>query len=97
MKTCKKCGNPQKMYWCKECESTNETTKCYNCGKKTTLDKDYHKGCDATQTEYDKVIDALNLIDEHAEHYCNDYDEAEAQERAYEIVADFIDLHAERQ
>ena len=48
MKTCKKCGNPTKIYWCKKCESTNETTKCYNCKGKTTLDKGYHDNCNGT-------------------------------------------------
>lgn len=47
-------------------------------------------------TEYDKVIDALNLIDEQAEQCSGDYDEQKARGKAYEIVADFIDKKAKR-
>ena len=49
-----------------------------------------------TQTEYDKVIDALNLIDEQAEQGNTEYDEDIARAKAYEIVADFINLNAKR-
>lgn len=84
------------MYWCKKCEDSHETTKCERCKGKTTLDKEYHTDCTITETRYDKVMDALNLIDEQAEHGNNDYDEAEERLKAYEIVADFIDLHAKR-
>ena len=48
------------------------------------------------KTEYDKVIDALNLIDEQAERGSGDYAEQKARQRAYEIVADFIDKKAKR-
>ena len=47
------------------------------------------------QSEYDKVIDALNLIDEHAEPH-DDYDQAKERFKAYEIVANFIDKKAKR-
>ena len=49
-----------------------------------------------TQTEYDRVIDALNFIDEMAEHNCQDYDEQKKQLKNYKIVADFIDKNAKR-
>jgi hypothetical protein len=48
------------------------------------------------QTEYDKVIDALNLIDEQAEQGSGDIDEQRARAKAYDIVATFIDLKAKR-
>lgn len=50
----------------------------------------------AKQNEYNKVIDALNLIDEMAEHSDPNYKEQKAQLKAYEIVANFIDKHAKR-
>jgi hypothetical protein len=48
------------------------------------------------QTQYNKVIDALNLIDEQAEQGGGNYDECTARSKAYEIVANFIDLKAKR-
>lgn len=50
----------------------------------------------AKQTEYDKVIDALNVIDEQAERSDNNYDEEMARAKAYKIVANFIDKNAKR-
>lgn len=47
-------------------------------------------------TQYDKLIDALNLIDEQAEHGNCDYDEEKARAKAYKLVADFIDKNAKR-
>ncbi len=47
------------------------------------------------QNEYNRVIDALNLIDEHAEPHA-DYEQAKVRAVAYEIVADFIDANAKR-
>ncbi len=47
-------------------------------------------------TEYDKVIDALILIDEQAEQGGGGYDEQKARGKAYEIVANFIDKKAKR-
>ena len=49
--------------------------------------------------EYNKVIDALNLIDAQAngEYETNDmYKEERVREKAYTIVADFINKHAKR-
>lgn len=46
------------------------------------------------KTEYNKIIDALNLIDEHAELGRCEYDDQVERLKAYEIVADFIDKHA---
>lgn len=46
------------------------------------------------QTEYNKIIDALNFIDEQAEQGNPDYDMATERLKAYEIVANFIDLKA---
>jgi hypothetical protein len=48
------------------------------------------------QTQYDKLIDALNFIDEIAEHASQDYDEDKQRAKAYKIVADFIDKNAKR-
>ena len=48
------------------------------------------------QTEYDKVIDALNLIDEQAYEGGLGYDCEMERKKAYEIVADFIDKKAKR-
>ncbi len=49
------------------------------------------------QTEYDKIIDALNLIDEQAESGAEEsYEEKMARTRAYNKVANFIDKHAKR-
>ena len=48
------------------------------------------------QTEYDKVIDALNFIDNCAENGNDTYDEQKERGRFYEIVANFIDKHAKR-
>lgn len=47
-------------------------------------------------TEYNKLIDALNLIDEQAEQGGTDYVESVARLKAYELVADFIDKKAKR-
>lgn len=46
--------------------------------------------------EYDKVMEALNFIDEVAENCNMDYAEQKRKERAYDIVADFIDKNAKR-
>lgn len=58
-KECKKCGNPQKMYWCKKCESNGESTKCDDCGGKMVLDKEYHDNC---ETEYTKISNRITEI-----------------------------------
>lgn len=47
-------------------------------------------------TEYDKVMDYLNFIDEQAEQGNPDYDMAKEREKAYNKVANFIDKHAKR-
>jgi hypothetical protein len=47
-------------------------------------------------SEYDKTIDALNLIDEQAERGDNSYEEEKHRQVAYDIVADFIDKYANR-
>lgn len=49
--------------------------------------------------EYNKIIDALNIIDAQAggEYETNDmYKEERTREKAYNIVAKFIDKHAKR-
>lgn len=51
---------------------------------------------DPRTTQYDKLIDALNIIDEQAEQGGGDYAESEARAKAYELVADFIDKKAKR-
>lgn len=49
------------------------------------------------QTQYDKLIDALNFIDEIAENSSGvDYSEDRKRRKAYELVADFIDKKAKR-
>ncbi len=49
------------------------------------------------QTEYDKVIDALNRIDEQAESGSQEsYDEQKRRAKDYELVANFIDKYAKR-
>ena len=51
----------------------------------------------AKQNEYNKVIDALNLIDESAERGGDEsYEDQVERGKAYEIVANFIDKHASR-
>ena len=52
MKTCEKCGNPQKMYWCDNCESNQESEgECDMCGHANGIkyvvveDEDYHNNC----------------------------------------------------
>lgn len=47
-------------------------------------------------TQYDKLIDALNLIDEQADRGCNDNKEGKQREKAYNLVANFIDKYAKR-
>lgn len=45
-KTCKKCGNPQEMYWCNECEANHEEENgCPACGRRCEVDKRYHYNC----------------------------------------------------
>jgi hypothetical protein len=46
MTNCKKCGNPEIMYWCAECESNSEHECCDNCEERAILDEEYHKDCD---------------------------------------------------
>lgn len=48
------------------------------------------------QNEYNKVIDALNVIDEHAEQGNETYEEQEERAKAYKIVSNFIDKNAKR-
>jgi hypothetical protein len=48
------------------------------------------------QTEYNKIIDALNLIDEIAERADSYTHEDKARGKAYKLVADFIDKNAKR-
>lgn len=50
--SCKKCGNPEKMYWCDNCESSQEESgECNICGQANgvkyvvVLDEDYHMYC----------------------------------------------------
>jgi len=48
--------------------------------------------------EYNRVIDALNRIDEQADNDGSEsWDEKEARLKDYELVADFIDKHASRE
>lgn len=46
--------------------------------------------------QYEKLINALNVIDEYADHGCNDYEEEKQREKAYNLVANFIDKYAKR-
>ncbi len=47
--------------------------------------------------EYEKVIDALNRIDETAENNGGEtYEEQEQRAKDYDLVATFIDKHAKR-
>ena len=66
-----------------------------NCKALQTADGEF---CDKhyPKTQYDRVIDALNLIDEQAEHSGASYAEEVARGKAYKLVADFIDLKAKR-
>lgn len=47
--------------------------------------------------EHEKVMDALNLIDEQAENGICTYDDQVARGKAYEVVSDFIDKYASRE
>lgn len=47
-----------------------------------------------TTSEYNKIIDCLNFIDEIAEHNSTDYNEDKKRAKAYGKIADFIDKHA---
>lgn len=49
---CKKCGNPNTMYWCDNCESNQEESgECLICGHTNGVkymvvpDEDYHDNC----------------------------------------------------
>ncbi len=43
---CKKCSNPEKMYWCNDCEANHQEEKCCPaCGRACEIDKKYHKDC----------------------------------------------------
>ena len=41
---------------------------------------------------YDNLMDALNIIDEQAEQMGGSKEECEARQKAYNLLADFIDL-----
>lgn len=47
--------------------------------------------------EHEKVMDALNLIDEQAEQGNSTYEEQESRGNAYAIVSDFIEKYAGRE
>lgn len=46
--------------------------------------------------EHEKVMEALNVIDEQAEQGNSTYEENVERGKAYAIVSDFIDAHADR-
>lgn len=48
------------------------------------------------KTEYERVIDCLNYIDEQAERGDCTYSEQKTRAKAYEVVANFIDKKAKR-
>lgn len=45
MNNCKKCGNPNIMYWCSDCDSSEEYITCSICEKDTEVDENYHDNC----------------------------------------------------
>lgn len=46
--------------------------------------------------QYEKLMDALNVINEQAENGNNDYEEEKKRAKAYDLVADFINTNAKR-
>jgi hypothetical protein len=53
MNKCKKCGNPEQMFWCAECCESSEVHTCDNCNSPMTLDPEYHDNCTGTEEETD--------------------------------------------
>lgn len=74
----------------------NDGLKYYLLDNGKIIDSTESTRYDPCPTEYDKVIDALNLIDEQAEQGGGDCDEQKARAEAYEVVANFIDKKAKR-
>ena len=80
------------------------TPKCKNTfrgfkGKEDTCPKCLKELINPKQTEYNTIIDALNLIDAQAngEYETDDMYKAEKQrEKAYTKVADFVSKYAKR-
>ena len=63
------------------------------------MKKKTKKGKKARRTkvsEYDRIIEALNLIDEQANQSGLPYEDEVLRFKAYEVVADFIDEKAKR-
>ena len=57
MTNCKKCGNPETMYWCSHCESNGEKRECLDCKRLTIIDIGYHEECSETKPMTNQTIE----------------------------------------
>ena len=93
MTNCKKCGNPQKLYWCAECENSEESDTCSQCGKTILEDKNYHDDCGEALVCTYKNCNNLQTGD--GEFCAKHYPKSENTVIRYNLVSDYLNNQTE--